>query len=105
MKVTTLEHAKKQGRFEMQSASKVVKDIGLGTATQDPGGALHLLKHHERRRSVRLCGGVNTAPPGAVERRCERFVGGDDRERSACGRPDRFRLGVDRQGRRHRRPG
>ena len=79
MKVTTLEHAKKQGRFEMQSASKVVKDIGLGTATQDPGGALHLLKHNERRRSVRLCGGVNTAPPGAVERRCERIVGGSDR--------------------------
>ncbi len=35
MKATTFDHPRKQGRFEMQTASKMVKDLTLATATQD----------------------------------------------------------------------
>ena len=44
MKVTTFDHAKKQGRFEMQTASKMVKDVGLGAATQDLLSAVYALR-------------------------------------------------------------
>lgn len=44
MKVTTFDHAKKQGRFEMQTASKMVKDVGLGPATQDLLSAVYALR-------------------------------------------------------------
>lgn len=44
MKITTFDHPKKQGRFEMQTASKMVKDIGLGTATQDVLSAIYALR-------------------------------------------------------------
>jgi len=44
MKVTTFDHGKKQGRFEMQTASRMVKDLGLGTATQDLLSAIYALR-------------------------------------------------------------
>ena len=44
MKITTFDHPKKQGRFEMQTASKMVKDVGLGTATQDLLSAVYALR-------------------------------------------------------------
>jgi len=44
MKITTFDHPKKQGRFEMQTASKMVKDVALGTATQDVLSAIYALR-------------------------------------------------------------
>lgn len=44
MKITTFDHGKKQGRFEMQTASKMVKDLALGTATQDLLSAIYALR-------------------------------------------------------------
>ena len=44
MKITTFDHSRKQGRFEMQTASKMVKDVGLGTATQDLLSAVYALR-------------------------------------------------------------
>jgi len=44
MKITTFDHGKKQGRFEMQTASKMVKDVALGTATQDLLSAIYALR-------------------------------------------------------------
>ena len=44
MKITTFDHAKKQGRFEMQTISKMVKDLTLGTATQDILSAVYALR-------------------------------------------------------------
>jgi len=43
-KVTTFDHGRKQGRFEMQTASKMVKDLALGTATQDLLSAIYALR-------------------------------------------------------------
>ena len=85
MKVTTFEHAKKQGRFEMQTTSKVVKDIGLGTATQDPGDASRLLKHDERGHPRRLGRDRRATPSVAIETRCQRLIGGDHGKRSGYG--------------------
>ncbi len=44
MRITTFDHGRKQGRFEMQTASKMVKDVGLGTATQDLLSSLYALR-------------------------------------------------------------
>lgn len=44
MKITTFDHARKQGRFEMQTASKMVKDVALGSATQDLLSAIYALR-------------------------------------------------------------
>lgn len=43
-KVTTFDHPRKQGRFEMQTASKMVKELSLGTATQDLLSAVYALR-------------------------------------------------------------
>ncbi len=44
MKITTFDHPRKQGRFEMQTASKMVKDLTLATATQDVLSAIYALR-------------------------------------------------------------
>lgn len=44
MKITTFDHGRKQGRFEMQTASRMAKDVGLGTATQDMLSSLYALR-------------------------------------------------------------
>ncbi len=44
MKATTFDHPRKQGRFEMQTASKMVKDLTLATATQDVLSAIYALR-------------------------------------------------------------
>ena len=44
MKITTFDHGKKRGRFEMQTMSKMAKDLTLGTATQDILSAVYALR-------------------------------------------------------------
>ena len=44
MKTTTFDHGRKQGKFEMQTASTMVKDVALGTATQDLLSAIYALR-------------------------------------------------------------
>ena len=44
IKITTFDHAAKKGVFEMQTASKMKKDLILGVATQDLLSALYALR-------------------------------------------------------------
>jgi hypothetical protein len=44
MKTTTFDHARKKGSFEMQTASKMQKDVALDVATQDMLSALYALR-------------------------------------------------------------
>ena len=43
-KVTTFDHARKRGQFELQTASKVQKDVALDVATQDLLSAIYALR-------------------------------------------------------------
>ena len=43
-KITTFDHGRKQGRFEMQTASKMVKDVALSAATQDLLSSIYALR-------------------------------------------------------------
>jgi hypothetical protein len=43
-KITTFDHARKRGQFELQTASKVEKEVGLDVATQDLLSAIYALR-------------------------------------------------------------
>ncbi len=44
MKTTTFDHARTRARFEMQTTSKMAKDVALGVATQDLVSSIYALR-------------------------------------------------------------
>ncbi|HYE85767.1 MAG TPA: DUF3108 domain-containing protein [Vicinamibacterales bacterium] len=82
VKITTFDHGKRQGKFEMKTASVMVKDLTLPPLTQDMLSAIYVLRSIQPRPGDRL--DIPVSDSGRLYR-ITFVVGGEEQVKKADG--------------------